>query len=132
MPEVSGVEERLHRRVARRVSPHRAPDDQEPKAVDVYRQTLAAAPDQSVTIISVGFLVNLADLLQSPADSFSPLTGVELVRKKVKELVVMGGHFPRGDGAEYNFGAFGAGPPRKRPSSIGPRRFSSADSRLAM
>jgi hypothetical protein len=75
--------------------PHTAlPDDQMPKAVDVYRQTLAAQPDHSVTIVSVGMLVNLAELLKSTPDAFSPLNGVELVRKKVKQLVVMGGHFP--------------------------------------
>jgi hypothetical protein len=91
--------------------PHTAlPDDQMPKAVDVYRKTLAAAHDGSVTIVSVGFLINLADLLQSPADKISPLTGVELVREKVKQLVVMGGHFPKGDGAEYNFGNSDGGP----------------------
>jgi hypothetical protein len=91
--------------------PHTAvADDKMPTAVDVYRKTLAAARDHSVTIVSVGFLINLADLLQSPADKANPLTGVELVHKKVKELVVMGGHFPRGDGAEYNFGAFNGGP----------------------
>jgi hypothetical protein len=91
--------------------PHAArPDDQMPKALDVYRKALANVSDHSVTIISIGFLVNLAELLQSSADQFSPLSGIELVRTKVKELVVMGGHFPKGDGAEYNFGHSDGGP----------------------
>lgn len=59
----------------------------------LYRKLLAAQPDNSVTIISVGFLTNLARLLDTPADEYSPLTGMELVRKKVKELSIMAGRF---------------------------------------
>jgi len=93
--------------------PHSAPpDDQEPRAVDIYRKALASAPDGSVTIVSVGFLINLEELLQSSPDAHSPLNGTELVRKKVRELVVMGGRFPKSDpkSGEYNFAAGGGGP----------------------
>ena len=34
-------------------------------------------------IVSVGFLQNLAGLLQSPGDELSPSSGYELVRDKV-------------------------------------------------
>ena len=61
-----------------------------PGAVARYRQTLAAQPDGSVTIIAVGFAQNLANLLASPGDRFSPLGGRALVSKKVKRLVYMG------------------------------------------
>jgi hypothetical protein len=64
--------------------PHDIPDNQNdiPNALDVYYETLSKQPDSSVTILSVGFLNNLADLLeQYPA----------LVESKVKELVIMGG-----------------------------------------
>ncbi|MEZ0539000.1 nucleoside hydrolase [Fibrella arboris] len=71
-----------------------------PAAVTLYRQLLAARPDRSVTIITVGFLTNLANLLQSPADHYSPLTGQQLVTRKVKQLVSMAGKFPAGH--EYN------------------------------
>ena len=92
--------------------PHTAlPDDQMPGAVDIYRKTLAAQPDHSVTVLSVGFLCNLAELLQSPPDKISPLNGVELVRNKVKQLVLMGGHFPGGtNDFECNFSNSDAGP----------------------
>jgi hypothetical protein len=95
--------------------PHAAlADDKAPKALDVYRKTLAAAPDDSVVIISVGFLMNLADLLDSKADENSPLAGTELVGKKVKRLVVMGGQFPNPDHfAEWNFSANNVGPDTK-------------------
>jgi hypothetical protein len=88
------------------------PDDQESKAVDIYRATLAAAPDGSIVIISIGFLVNLAELLQSPPDAWSPLHGIELVRKKVRQLVIMGGQFPKSDPnkGEYNFAGCGGAP----------------------
>lgn len=78
-----------------------------PNAVAVYRQLLAAQPDSSVTIVSVGFLTNLRDLLNSSSDEISELSGLELVAAKVARLVIMGGHFPDSsllpDGDEYNF-----------------------------
>jgi len=69
-------------------------------AVELYRRTLAAAADSSVTIVTVGFLTNLANLLQSPPDELSPLDGRALVARKVQELVTMGGRFP--EGKEFN------------------------------
>ena len=67
------------------------------EAVALYRQTLAAQPDESVTVVTVGFLQNLADLLASSADAHSPLSGRALVAQKVKGLVVMGGRYPEND-----------------------------------
>lgn len=72
-----------------------------PDAVRLYRQVLARQPDHSVSIASVGFLTNLAGLLDSGPDRYSRLSGKALVEKKVKELVVMGGTFP--EGREWNF-----------------------------
>ena len=69
--------------------------------MELYRATLAAASNASVTLISIGFLNNLADLLRSPPDAHSSLSGVELVGQKVAELVVMGGTYP--SGWEFNF-----------------------------
>ncbi len=51
-------------------------------AVAVYRQILSEQPDSSVTIISVGFLNNLNDLM---------LAEPELIEQKVVELVIMAG-----------------------------------------
>lgn len=67
-----------------------------PDAVTVYRKVLAEQPDTSVTIVSVGFLSNLKNLLQSPPDKISPLDGKSLVAKKVKNWVAMAGWFPHG------------------------------------
>lgn len=64
-----------------------------PEAVALLRQTLAAQPDGSVAIAQVGFFTNLARLLDSKADSHSPLNGRELVAKKVKVLSLMAGAF---------------------------------------
>ncbi len=63
-------------------------------AVEVYREVLSAQPDESVVIVTVGYVSNLYDLLHSKADKYSPLTGMELVEQKVKHLVCMGGRFP--------------------------------------
>ena len=69
--------------------------------VALYRKTLSEAADGSITIASLGFLNNLSGLLNSTADSYSELTGPELVERKVAELVVMGGGYPSGH--EFNF-----------------------------
>jgi inosine-uridine nucleoside N-ribohydrolase len=50
--------------------------------------------------VTVGFLTNLSNLLQSQPDSLSSLEGTELVSKKVKRLVSMAGRFPAGK--EFN------------------------------
>ncbi len=71
-----------------------------PSAVQLYRRLLASQEDNSVKIISVGFSTNLAGLLDSQADEISPLTGRELMEKKVKEVCVMAGNF-RGEGNDW-------------------------------
>ena len=48
----------------------------------VYTKVLSDQPDKSVTIISVGFINNLYDLLKAEPD---------LVAEKVKQLILMGG-----------------------------------------
>ncbi|KAI3325880.1 inosine/uridine-preferring nucleoside hydrolase [Xylariaceae sp. AK1471] len=69
--------------------------------VALYRKVLADAEDGSVTIASIGFFENLSGLLNSTADSYSDLTGRDLVARKVSELVIMGGDYP--SGYEFNF-----------------------------
>jgi len=71
-------------------------NDDAPDAVEVYRKVLAAQPDNSVTIVTVGFLTNVSNLLQSGADKYSKLDGKSLVKQKVKQLVCMAGKFPQG------------------------------------
>lgn len=75
-----------------------------PDGWQLYRQLLAAQPDHSVSILSIGFVTCLVQLLQSGSDEYSSLNGVELVRRKVKCLYMMGGVF--GDAVEsieFNF-----------------------------
>lgn len=69
-------------------------------SVSIYRKVLAEQPDNSVTIVTVGFMTNISDLLQSKADKYSNLTGIELLEKKVKNWVAMAGGFPQG--REFN------------------------------
>jgi hypothetical protein len=64
-------------------------DDKLPAGVDVYRKALASAKDGTVVIVSLGLMQNIQDLIQSQPDSVSPLNGVDLVKKKVREMVVM-------------------------------------------
>ncbi len=60
--------------------PHDLPTVPTPSSLELYLQVLSEQPDNSVTIISVGFLNNLYDLLKTNSD---------LVAQKVTELVVM-------------------------------------------
>ena len=71
-----------------------------PDANEVYRRVLAAQPDGSVVICSVGFLTNMRRLLETPPDAISPLDGRALVAKKVKKWVAMACRYP--EGKEYN------------------------------
>ena len=57
--------------------------DQVDDALTVLRESLAQAEDDSVVIVSLGFLHNIAQLLRSSPDNISDLSGSELVRKKV-------------------------------------------------
>lgn len=61
-----------------------------------YRRLLANAPDGGVMMISIGMFNNLAALLRSPADDISPLSGEELIRRKVYALVSMAAILPAG------------------------------------
>ncbi len=92
--------------VARRF-PHKFAESKDyPDAVTLYRQLLAKQPDRSVTVVAVGPLRNLANLLGSRADGESPLDGKSLVARKVKRLDVMGGNYPpfaKANEAEWNF-----------------------------
>lgn len=60
--------------------PHHLSTIPSPSSVELYLQVLREQPDNSVTIISVGFLNNLYDLLKADSD---------LISQKVTELVVM-------------------------------------------
>ncbi len=68
-------------------------NDDVPSASELYRKILASQPDKSVVIVTIGFLTNMADLLGSGPDQYSPLSGNELVKKKVKQLVCMAARF---------------------------------------
>ena len=83
-----------------------------PSAVRNYRSVLSKQPDHSVTIAVVGFTQNMAELLRSKPDQHSSLTGKQLVAKKVKEVIIMGGpghqHFnltggPDKDGTDTDY-----------------------------
>lgn len=69
-----------------------------PDGYQLYRQLLSQAEDNSVVIISCGFVTSLAHLLTSQADEYSSLDGKSLVRKKVKAMYIQGGVFD----SEYN------------------------------
>ena len=77
--------------------PHDLDHENAYAALEVYKSVLSKQPDKSVTIISVGFIVNLYDLLLEEPD---------LIARKVAELIIMGG--PGGGGfnlARHNTGA---------------------------
>jgi inosine-uridine nucleoside N-ribohydrolase len=64
-----------------------------PDALKLLRRVLAGQLDGSVVLVQVGYFSNFAALLDTPADEYSPLSGNELVKQKVKLLSIMGGAF---------------------------------------
>ena len=73
-----------------------------PEPVCLYRKLLSRARDHSVVIVSLGFGTTLAQLLESTADEYSPLGGLELVALKTKGLSVMAGSYGEKKRPEYN------------------------------
>lgn len=63
------------------------------EAVRFIRRKLVSASYQSITFVCIGQLNNVSDLLDSTGDDISPLNGIDLVKNKIKEFVVMGGLF---------------------------------------
>jgi inosine-uridine nucleoside N-ribohydrolase len=70
-------------------------------AVQLLRKTLAGESDGAVTLIQVGFSTNLARLMESAPDRYSKLSGMELVKRKVRLLTIMAGNFAASK-PEYN------------------------------
>lgn len=64
-------------------------DDYE-QPVQMYRRLLASSPTK-VNIVTLGFLQNIQNLINSQPDDYSPLTGAELMAKKVNKLYIVGG-----------------------------------------
>ena len=83
---------------ARSITDYDSLDD----AHTLYRKILPTQEDNSVVIVSVGFSTNLIKLLETQADEYSPLSGRELVKQKVKLLVTMAGNFENAEFHEYN------------------------------
>jgi len=71
-------------------------------AVKLYRRLLAKA-DSKVEIAEIGFLQVVSALLLSEGDEISPLSGYELVQKKVERFWVMAGKWDEDGGREHNF-----------------------------
>lgn len=87
------------RRLATDFRPEMSNRDAE-DAVRLYRRLLSEATEP-VEMLEIGFLQAVEALLDSPPDEFSPKTGMELVREKVKKLWVMAGKWD-GDGEREN------------------------------
>lgn len=72
--------------------------------VEMLRTVLAGCADGEMEIIEIGYPQCLAALLQSDPDGISPLSGRELVQKKVARLWMMAGNYEHEeDGRENNF-----------------------------
>lgn len=80
--------------------PHRLKSAEDaPDAALLYRRILAGQPDGSVVMVSVGQVTNFRNLLKTGPDEHSDLAGTELVKRKVKTWVCMGGKIPEGQEA---------------------------------
>lgn len=82
--------------------PHDATPNTVFKATMLYRKLLTESDDKSLVIVTVGPLMNIKKLIDSKPDEYSDLIGLDLIHKKVKEFVIMGGNFPNSKD-EWNF-----------------------------
>lgn len=64
-------------------------------AVKLYRKILASSK-KKVNIVTTGYLTNIELLLKSEPDEISNLSGMELVKRKCKQLYITGGAQPEG------------------------------------
>ena len=69
-------------------------------SVKLYRYIISTSPTP-VTIVTTGYVTNLADFMKSQPDEISPKTGLELVRDNVAEIYIQGGGYP--EGLDNNF-----------------------------
>lgn len=79
--------------------PQRKLDASIPEGYSLMRKLLAQQKDSSVVLVVVGPETNLERLLDSGADEYSPLTGIDLVKQKVKLVSIMGGLYNK----DYDF-----------------------------
>lgn len=63
------------------------------ESVSLIRKTLSQMAPSKATIIAIGPARNLHRLLLSCGDIYSPLCGVDLVKEKVEQLIIMAGCF---------------------------------------
>lgn len=75
--------------------PYKLSREEAPDVIKLYRKVLASQPDRSVTLITVGPATNIFNLLNSGPDEYSPLSGRELMRQKIR-FYSAGGNGNRG------------------------------------
>lgn len=73
--------------------PHNVTGEKAPDAVPFLRKLLAEREDDSLVLVQVGFFTNFKRLLESEPDEISPLSGNELIEKRVRLLSIMAGAF---------------------------------------
>ena len=106
--------------------------DDTPDAAQLLRRVLAEQPDNSVTLVVVGFSTNIARLLETKPDDVSPLDGMALVEQKVALLSMMAGRFGSGGTPTSRNTTFTSTcRPRRRSSKNGRPPSSSAATRSA-
>ena len=77
-----------------------------PEGYKLYRQLLSQAEDKSIVVVAIGFVTSIAELFESGADEYSPLSGVDLFGQKVKAVYIQSGRFESGDSLSgYNMRA---------------------------
>ena len=77
-------------------------NEQLPEAYQLMRKHLASLDNgNKLTFVGIGQMNNFAKLLQSKPDGYSSLSGVELMKEKVEEVVLMAGLFHNGSDQVY-------------------------------
>ncbi len=81
------------RAVAERFPNRFPPEAACPGTLEVLRRALAEAKDGEVIFVVTGSMYSMARLVESGPDEISSFSGRELIRRKIRRTVVMGGRF---------------------------------------
>jgi len=73
-----------------------------PEASKLIRDILEKPENENIIYISSGNLTNLSLLFQSKADSTQSMKGSDLIRKKIKLLIITNGAYPKND-QDYHY-----------------------------
>lgn len=102
-------------------------------SVPFYRKAMVSLPEGvKCDVCIVGYLTAFSDFLNSPADSISSKTGLQLATEKIDTLWIVGGQFPNGKVETNLAGGDGLGNAKPRMVNATSNIFTNFPGRIVM